>query len=159
MTDQWFTVNSRKYDFSLSRSWQARLVEKTVEAVVLEGFFEKDVAHHHLGLIKEGTRSLETFFLDRWYNYFAFFEPSGEFRNYYVNISMPPRLGPVTVDYVDLDIDLILWPNGDIAELDLDEFFANSKLYGYPLHVRRRVLELKNNIKRDPIKYITALSS
>jgi uncharacterized protein len=148
-----FTVNSRKYDLKLSRSWSAYLIERTDEYISLEGFFDKDVSHPDLGLIRSGTRSVETFYLDNWYNHFAFFEPGGEFRNHYINISMPPSVGDTVVDYVDLDIDIILWPSGGVSILDIEEFEENARRYEYPLKVYEYALQMKDKIISSPTKF------
>ena len=159
MTGQLFTVNSRKYDFSLRRSWTARLIELMNDHVLLEGVFEHEIRHADLGVIAEGTRSLETFFFDRWYNYFVFYEPSGGLRNYYINISMPPQVSEAAIDYVDLDIDIIVWPDRRVEVLDEKEFEENAKTYGYPAEIFNKVLELKLQIAADPSKFITPIRS
>ena len=155
MKGQLFTVNSRKYDLSLSRSWTATLVKSTEDHILLEGFFESEVRHQDLGVIAKGTRSVETFFLDRWYNYFCFFEPSGEFRNYYINISMPPQVSNCTVDYVDLDIDIIIWPDGQTEILDEQEFLENVQRYKYPDDVVIKVKHLQQDILKNPDQLVT----
>jgi protein associated with RNAse G/E len=105
------------------------------------GRFDSAVDHPDLGRIEKGTISHERFYVNRWYNYFRFEHPAGTFRNYYINICMPPKLADGEVDYVDLDIDLIVWPDGRLITLDLDEFEANALRFAYPERVRRRTLE------------------
>ena len=159
MKGQRFTINSRKYDLSLRRSWNAVLVERSPEHLLLEGVFEQEISHRDLGLVAKGTRSAETFFPERWYNYFAFFEPSGKLRNHYINISMPPEIGAETIDYVDLDVDVIVWPDGRIDIVDIDEFEANVIAYRYPSDVIERVIRLKDKIASSPDDYISPLIS
>ena len=149
------TVNSRKYDRSLRRSWSAHLVERSESHILLEGYFESEVRHPELGVIAKGTRSVETFFFDRWYNYFSFYEPTREFRNHYINISMPPQMSDDAIDYVDLDIDVIVWPDGQIEVLDEQEFRENARLYGYPDSVVSKAEKLKQEILRKPDQFIT----
>ena len=155
MNGELFTVNSRKYDFSLRRSWKARLIERSNKLLLLEGFFDAEVQHPDLGTIAQGTRSVESFFLDHWYNYFVFYEPTGKLRNYYINLSMPPRISENVVDYVDLDIDVIIWPNRELKILDIEEFEENSRLYNYPDEVVSRVLELKDQISTQPADFVS----
>lgn len=140
MSSQLFTVNSRKYDLSLRRSWTCELVRDDPGAIHLLGKFDDEVIHPELGIVRQGTISHETFFLDRWYNYFLFYEPTGAFRNFYFNICMPPSVGDGIVDYVDLDLDLIVWPDGRVVTLDVDEFEFNSVKYQYPEDVRLNAL-------------------
>lgn len=155
MKGQLFTVNSRKYDLSLGRSWSARLLERSNEGLLLEGVFDDEIQHPELGTIAKGSHSVETFFFDRWYNYFVFYEPAGKLRNYYINLSMPPQVSESVIDYIDLDIDIIIWPDRKVEILDTEEFEENAKYYQYPNYVVRKVLELKNQIIANPSEFVT----
>jgi uncharacterized protein len=156
VTDQQFTVSSLKYDKSPRRIWTARLMERSDRGVLLEGYFETDVSHPDLGVIAKGTRSVEAFPIDEWFNCFAFYEPSGRFRNYYLNVSMPPMVGFRVIDYVDLDIDVIIWPDGRIQVLDLEEFEENSQIYSYPPNVIETAIGVKDAILSEPLGLITS---
>jgi protein associated with RNAse G/E len=131
-----FTINSRKYDGSIRRSWKCDFTASTDDSIDLVGRFEKAVEHPDLGRIEQGTVSRERFYLSRWYNYFRFEHPDGTLRNYYINICMPPLVRPGVIDYVDLDIDVIVWPDGEWKTLDRDEFEINANTFGYPDDVR-----------------------
>lgn len=151
MPGEWFTINSRKYDQSLRRSWRAFLVGRTDQWIDLVGFFQETVEHGDLGRIEKGTVSRERFYLDRWYNYFIFEHPPGKLRNYYINICLPPTISDAVIDYVDLDIDLIVWPDGRVITVDMDDFERNSEIYAYPPSVRRRAIETLKHIRNgDP---------
>lgn len=146
-TDMQFTVNSRNYDGAIRRSWQCEFVESGKDSVDLVGFFDQTVDHPDLGRIEKGTLSREKFYRDRWYNYFIFEYPAGTLRNYYINICMPPKIGEGVIDYVDLDIDLILWPDGMLVTLDLDEFEVNAGRFTYPTAVRENALRTLKEIQ------------
>ena len=126
------TINARKYDGSLRRQWAAGIVSQTEELTIAVGRFEFDVEHSDLGLIKQGTVSFEHFWRDRWYNIFRFHEPDGALRNYYCNVAMPFTLEGETLEFVDLDIDVVAWPDGRVEVLDRDDFEVNSVKFGYP---------------------------
>ncbi len=132
------TINSRKYDLKIRRSWDCELVERNDPLIVLVGKFDRDVVHPGLGSIRQGTVSHEYFWLDRWYNIFRFHEPDGSFRNYYCNFAMPPILENGVLDYVDLDIDILVWPAGRYEVVDLDDFESNGLKYDYPKEIRQR---------------------
>ena len=123
------------------------MIEKNEEWIDLVGFFRETVHHTDLGSIEKGTVSRERFYLDRWYNYFIFEHPPGNLRNYYFNICMPPKISDSVIDYVDLDIDLLVWPDGRVITLDMDEFETNSEIYAYPDIVRRHALEALEKIR------------
>lgn len=114
--------------------------------------FDEDVKHEQLGLIRRGTVSYEYYWRDRWYNIFRFHEPGGDLRNYYCNISMPPRFENGILDYIDLDIDVLVRKDLSYEVLDLEDFQNNAVIYAYPGEVRRMadqsLMELKGLIER-----------
>lgn len=143
------TVNviSRKFDLSIRRTWRCRLIEQSGPLITLIGEFDRDIEHPDLGLIHRGTISHEYFWLDRWYNVFRFHEPDGKLRNFYCNINLPPKFENGVLDYVDLDIDVIVWPDFTAKTVDLDEFESNSVLYSYPESVRLEAFAALAEIK------------
>ncbi|MBK6721994.1 MAG: DUF402 domain-containing protein [Pyrinomonadaceae bacterium] len=126
------TVNALKYDGSLRRHWTAGVVSQTDELTIAVGRFEFDVNHSDLGLIEQGTVSFEHFWKDRWYNIFRFHEPDGSLRNYYCNVAMPFTFDGETLEFVDLDIDVVVWPDGRFEVLDRNDFEENSVKFDYP---------------------------
>ncbi|CAN5381320.1 hypothetical protein BH10ACI2_BH10ACI2_05420 [soil metagenome] len=149
------TVNSRKYDLSIHRSWECSLIERRGSMLLFHGEFDRDVDHSDLGLIKKGTISYEYYWLDRWYNIFRFHEPDGAFRNFYCNINMPPVFENGILDYVDLDIDVLIWPGEHSKILDEFEYQENALKYGYSVEVRQNVAnalsEILEMIKNDEL--------
>lgn len=133
------TVNSRKYDGTIRRTWQCQILETHDSLLRLVGEFDGEIQHPDLGQIKKGTVSYEYYWLDRWYNIFQFREPTGELRNYYCNINMLPTFEKDTLDYVDLDIDVLVRPDLSYVVLDRDEFERSAKVFGYPAWLRARV--------------------
>lgn len=140
MARQPFTVRSLKYDLSVRRSWMANLVEQTDTYIKLVGVFTDDVKHSDLGHILAGTVSYETFPFKNWFNYFTFLETDGSLRNHYFNICLPPRVSETAIDYVDLDIDIVVWPNDKVTVLDIAEFEENAKRFNYPIGVIEEAL-------------------
>jgi len=133
------TINSRKYDRSLHKTWSANLVCDTDEYWLLEGRFEMEVRHPELGTISAGTRSYEYFWKQRWFSIFRFHEPDGKFRNYYCNINLPPQMKEHQLDFIDLDVDILVLPESEIRVLDRDEFAMNSSRWNYPTDLVREV--------------------
>ncbi len=104
--------------------------------LVLEGKFDADIEHDLLGTIVSGTRSLEYYWLDRWYNVFRFSRPNGELRNYYCNVNVPPSLNGGILSYVDLDLDILVAPDFSFQILDAKDFERNAEIYGYDDEIR-----------------------
>lgn len=129
---QTFTINSRKFDGKIHRSWKADLIEQNDSFLTFVGVFDQEVNHPLLGVIRRYTVSYEFYWLDRWYNIFRFHEPGGELRNFYCNISQPPVLSKNFLDYIDFDIDLLVCKNFSYKILDMEEFEENKKIFEYP---------------------------
>ncbi len=135
------TVNSRKIDNKIHKSWNARVIEENKSSIILYGEFEEEIRHQHLGVIKPGTKSYEYYWFERWYSIFRFHEPDGSLRNFYCNVNQPPVFENNILDYVDLDIDVIVWKDKQRQILDIDEFESNAKKYRYSKQIVKKALE------------------
>ena len=132
------TVNSRKFDERIHRTWKAELKMRSDSLLLLSGKFEQQIEHPHLGVIRRGTISEECFWLDRWYSIFRFYEPDGTFRNFYCNLNMPPKFENNVLDYIDLDIDILVRKDLSCTILDVEEFEQNSKIYNYSDEIKQK---------------------
>lgn len=129
------TIKSRKFDNQIHKKWNADLIEITNTLLIFKGVFENEITHKFLGVIRAGTISYEFYWSDRWYNVFRFHEPDGKFRNFYCNINTPPTFKNGVLDYIDLDIDVVVWKDFSPIVLDHDEFTENSFKYNYSRHI------------------------
>src|SRR4051812_39204166 len=139
MPRELITVRSRKYDNKIRRTWNCELLESSDNLITAVGVFDTDIRHPGLGSISRGTVSYEYYWLDRWYNVFRFHEPDGAFRSYYCNIAMPPTLNDGFLDYIDLDIDVVVGNEGNYEVLDRDDLERNRIKYGYPTDIIDKV--------------------
>ncbi len=78
------------------------------------------------------------FWRDRWYNVFRLARPGCELSLWYCNVTTPPVVRAGTIEYVDLDLDVAVRPDGCIRILDEDEFEEHRRRYGYPPEVVER---------------------
>jgi len=144
-------VCSYKYDGLLHRTWDAELLKHDGALVVLDAKFSEEIIHEQLGTIASGTHSVEYYWLDRWYNVFRFSQPDGQLRSYYCNVNSPPEFDGATLSYVDLDLDIVVEPDGSYRILDVEDFETNAKRYGYSDEVQanahRAVAELVTMIE------------
>ena len=130
-------VNSRGFEGAIRKTWKVELIQQDESVLTLAGIFDAEVNHPRLGFIRRGTISFEYYWLNRWYNVFRFHEPDGSFRNYYCNISMPPIFENRIIDYVDLDIDIVVWKDFTYIVLDEDEYESRAAVFNYPKIVRK----------------------
>lgn len=116
-----------KLDLSGQVTWKytGRLLRRTAHSLVLEAFFDREDMPFLDLVLKKGDRFVETYHDDRCYNVFEIHDcDSLQFKGWYCNLSRPARLTPDTVAWVDLALDLWVWPDGRTAILDQDEFDA-----------------------------------
>ena len=159
MTGDIITVNARKYDGRIRRSWAGGLVSTKDGVITLIAEFSETHVHSDLGTIHAGTVSIEHFWTDRWYNVFHFRGPDGTQKAIYANIAMPATFDGSVLNYVDLDIDVIQWPHGRVDVLDRDDFEENSIKYGYTDEVKRAaesaLTELLGLIKMHKFPFVS----
>ncbi len=130
------TVISRNIDGRIHRTWTAELIEENDEFYLFLGIFDSEVKHPNLGVIRRNTISYEYYWKERWFNVFRFHEPEGDLRNYYCNVNQPPVLENGVLNYVDLDIDLLIWKDFSYEVLDMEEFDANILKYEYSVEIQ-----------------------
>jgi protein associated with RNAse G/E len=135
------TVRVLKYDGTEYRRWKATLAQRDESLIVLDAAFADEVRHSLLGKISRGTRTIEYYWLDRWYNIFRFLESDGTTKLYYCNVNMLPEISRDILSYIDLDLDILVQPDFSYQVLDLDEFEANAARYGYTDQVKQRAHE------------------
>lgn len=145
------TVRACKFDGSEHRTWLAKVLRQEGTLLVLDAKFDREIQHDLLGTIALGTTSIEYYWLDRWYNVFRFANPGGELRSYYCNVNVPPTFDGQVLNYVDLDIDILVEPDFAYRIVDLDDFESNAERYSYSLETRtsakRALKELVNLIE------------
>lgn len=128
-------VRVLKYDGTEYRRWQATLSRRESSLIVLDAEFDDDIEHDLLGQIPCGTRTVEYYWLERWYNIFQFMKDDGGTRLFYCNVNMPPRFEDDLLTYIDLDIDVLVQPDLSYQIIDLEEFEMNAEKYRYPNQV------------------------
>ena len=125
-------VRVLKYDGQEHRRWPARVAKTVGPLLILDAVFDEAIEHDLLGTISRGTISREYYWLDRWYNVFRFSDPDRRLKRFYCNINVPPHFDGRVLNYIDLDIDVLVEPDLTYKILDEDDFAQNAKQYPYP---------------------------
>jgi uncharacterized protein len=129
-------VRVLKYDGTKHRTWTARAAKQTDSLLILDAVFDEEIEHDLIGTIACGTVSTEYYWLDRWYNVFRFSDRSDTLNSFYCNVNMPPSFDGHVLQYVDLDIDVLVRPDFSYQVLDLEDFEVNARTYGYSPEVQ-----------------------
>jgi hypothetical protein len=109
----------------LTWAYEGKLLRREPHAVVLEAFFDRaDMSFLDLAL-RKGDRFVEAYYDSRWYNILEIHDRDDDrLKGWYCNLSRPAVLAASTVSWVDLALDLWVWPDGRQVVLDEDEFNA-----------------------------------
>lgn len=123
--------------------------------VIVSGILGPEVAGR-TPILHPGDLTMEFYWSNRWWNVTAGYRwDTGALTGYYCNVARPPRwhTGPEpVVTYLDLDLDLIIFPDGRMQLDDEDEFVQYAAQYDYSPHTveraRRTVDEITARIER-----------
>lgn len=116
-----------KRNTAREETWRytGKVLELRPNAVLLQASFNRDDISFHGMLLGKGDRFVEIFYTDRWYNIFEIHDRADDMlKGWYCNICLPAEIEDGQVAYVDLAIDLLVYPDGRQLVLDEDEFAA-----------------------------------
>lgn len=103
--------------------YSGQVLERWPNSVLIEAFFNRDDMPFHGIILARGDRFIEQYFSDRWYNIFEIHDCSdNHLKGWYCNVSMPANIDENQISYVDLALDLFVFPDGRQLILDEDEF-------------------------------------
>lgn len=129
------------------------LVRQTSSGLMVSAIFEIPYIQVDEVAFKAGDRSFEYYLYDKWFNIYQVHEGmSAEVKAWYCNICRPMVFTNGQVEYEDMELDLLVYPDGRQVILDRDEFRA-LRING---HERRLALEGMQEL-HDIFKDIRAL--
>lgn len=103
--------------------YPARVLHRKPGAVLIEAYFNRPDTPFHGILLGQGDRFLEAYYSDRWYNLFEIHDRLDDsLKGWYCNVTLPAEIGEPTISYIDLALDLLVYPDGKQLVLDEDEF-------------------------------------
>lgn len=128
--------------------YQGRIIAQDQSSLLVEAFFNIDDRPFHGITIRRNDRSIERYFLDRWYNIFEIHDRDDDrLKAWYCNITKPAKLSPEEISYVDLALDVLVYPDGKYITLDHEEFEALNLDPMTQKKAFRALDEIKNIIK------------
>lgn len=114
-----------KLNLEGQETWRytGRVQEQHADRIVLEAHFNRDDLPFHGILLKNGDRFVETFYTNRLYNIFEIHDRDDDhLKGWYCNIGQPAVIQAESLSYIDLALDLLVYPDGRQLVLDEDEF-------------------------------------
>ena len=116
-----------KQNVAGEETWRytGRILERGATWLRLEAFFNRPDTPFHGIVMAQGDRFLETYYTDRWYNIYEIHDrQTDDLKGWYCNVTRPAVFEAGKVSYVDLALDLLVYPDGKQLALDADEFAA-----------------------------------
>ena len=106
-------------------AWEGEVLRNTPNVRQIKAFFGLPTHQVDKIAFEKGDMFIETYFTNQWFNVFEVHEQSREeIKAWYCNLSLPACFTDDEIAWTDLALDLILYPDGTYALLDLDEFSA-----------------------------------
>ena len=117
------TVIKRNAEGVETWRYAARELLREKNLVVLAALFNRDDTRLGDVVIKKNDHFLEFFFSDRWYNIFEIRDRDDHsLKGWYCDICKPAIITENQISYVDLSLDLWVFPDGRKVVYDEDEF-------------------------------------
>lgn len=117
------TVIKRNHRGEEAWRYQGEVLERTADCVVLQAYFDREDLDFHGMPLCRGDRFVETYYTKRWYNIYEIHARDDDhLRGWYCNIAKPAVFDGDTLSYIDLGLDLLVFPDGRQVILDEKEF-------------------------------------
>lgn len=126
---EFITVKSYKHDGSLHRTWRDCMVLKTNDQSIIA------CNDHTLVTESDGRRwvtrepALLYFHKKYWFNIVTMIRSNGV--SYYSNLASPYVIDEEGLKYIDYDLDIKIFPNGEKKLLDIDEYLEHGAYMHY----------------------------
>ena len=139
---EYITIQSYKHDGSLHRTWRDTMVLKVTD----DSFIGCN--DHTLVIESDGRRwvtrepALVYFHKNYWFNIVTMIRKRGT--SYYCNLASPYVIDEEGLKYIDYDLDVKIFPDGERRLLDVDEYEDHSQKWDYPDDIDHI---LKENVK------------
>jgi len=113
-----------KIDGRVLHLGDAQIIEFDEETnlIMLNRVFTKAGIYDGLRTRKEpGDYAITDLKVGEWIFQTKYFSKDGRYKGTYINLNTPIELYPQRIRYIDLEVDVCLWPDGKVETVDLDE--------------------------------------
>lgn len=115
-------VQKLLYDGSKQYRWSGLVLEQDRELLLFGAEFQYDSRDLGYVVFEKGDIFYEFYYFDRWYNVFQIYSAGGELKGWYCNITSPAHIADGELTFIDLALDLFVYPDGRFLVLDQGEF-------------------------------------
>ena len=105
--------------------YEGQILSQGPQTLLIEARFNRSTLLFHGITLQENDRFLERYYEDRWYNLFEIHDREDDtLKGWYCNVTTPAEFSNGKIAYIDLALDVLVYPNGTYLILDEDEFEA-----------------------------------
>lgn len=124
-----FQIQCYKHNKKIHRAWDEAILLKEEKNYMIFGNDKTTVTESDGNSWKTKEPAIMYFFKNEWFNIIAQLKKDGIY--YYCNIATPYILEEGTIKYIDYDLDLRVFPNGEYKVLDKLEYNYHKKVMNY----------------------------
>lgn len=144
-----------KLNLAGEETWRysGKVLERDVESVLIEAFFNREDLPFHGIILGNGDRFLERYYANRWYNIFEIHDRVDDhIKGWYCNLTRPAVITDRQIAYVDLALDLLVYPDGRQLVLDQEEYEELPLSEGERDQVNRALDEVQQRFRAADFK-------
>ncbi len=124
-----YQIQCYKHNGKVHRCWDEAVVLEVKKDYIVFGNNKTKVIESEGTSWRTKEPAVMYFFKDRWYNIISQIKNDGIY--YYCNIATPYIIEEGTIKYIDYDLDLRIFPDGEYKILDRLEYQYHKKSMGY----------------------------
>lgn len=143
---KWIRTQSYKHNGSLHRTWDNMMIVDVTDDYIVTGSCASRVVECDGRIWYTKEPAVSIYFKKSWFNVIAMIR--GNNVCYYCNIASPTLEDGSTLKYIDYDLDLKLFPDNSIMELDYKEYLFHKEKYQYSNDIDKIVLHEFERIKK-----------
>jgi len=103
--------------------YEGHIITRKPGLILLEAVFNRPDLKLHYVTLRTGDIFQELYYTNRWYNIYQVQDKRDRHVKYwYCNVARPAHFTVNQIRYIDLALDLLVFPDGRCLELDWDEF-------------------------------------
>lgn len=122
-------IQCYKHNGKIHRAWSEAVILDFKKDYIVFGNNKTQVVEAEGNVWKTKEPAIMYYFKDKWFNVIAQLKKDGIY--FYCNIASPFIIEENTIKYIDYDLDLRIFPNGEYKILDKSEYKYHKKLMNY----------------------------
>jgi uncharacterized protein len=133
------SIHSYKHNRTLHRVWKKAVVLFQDQHMLVTANYRTRVVEHDGRSWHTKEPAICYFYNDLWFNIIGMLKKDGIY--YYCNLSSPYLYDGEAIKYIDYDLDVKVFPNGDYILLDEKEYQSHMDTMDYPDEVKEIISE------------------